>query len=91
MLHMLCGIDHSNGQRNAILFQMRTKVRVKMRSLDATINILKIEKDGLDGMLVTFTDGTVAGYLAEELLLLRPSRESVKDQLSYTAPQPLAN
>ena len=39
------------------------------------IQILTAELDGEDGLLVTFTDGTIAGYVAEELLELRPFRE----------------
>jgi hypothetical protein len=41
--------------------------------------ILKVEKDGEEGLIVTFTDGTTAGYVVEELLLLRPIREAVKE------------
>jgi hypothetical protein len=37
--------------------------------------ILTVERDGQDGLLVTFSDGTIAGYVAEELLELRPFRE----------------
>ena len=43
------------------------------------IHILKVEKDGEDGLIVTFSDGTTAGYVVEELLLLRPIREAVKE------------
>jgi hypothetical protein len=43
------------------------------------IGILKAVTDGSDGLVVTFTDGTIAGYVVEELLLLRPHRESVKE------------
>jgi hypothetical protein len=39
------------------------------------IRILTVERDGDDGLLVTFSDGTIAGYVAEELLELRPHRE----------------
>ncbi len=42
------------------------------------IHILKAEIDGEDGLLVTFSDGTTGGYIAEELLSLRPIRETVK-------------
>jgi hypothetical protein len=42
------------------------------------INILNVEKDGGDGLIVTFSDGTIGGYVVEELLLLRPIREAVK-------------
>ena len=43
------------------------------------IHILKVEKDGEDGLIVTFSDGTIGGYVVEELLLLRPIREAVKE------------
>jgi len=39
------------------------------------IQILTVKKDHGDGMIVDFTDGTTAGYVAEELLKLRPRRE----------------
>jgi hypothetical protein len=43
---------------------------------DATkIKILAAEPDADDGLIVTFSDGTTAGYVAEELLALRPYRE----------------
>jgi hypothetical protein len=42
---------------------------------DQDIKILSIEQDGDDGLMVTFSDGTVGGYLAEELLELRPHRD----------------
>jgi hypothetical protein len=37
------------------------------------IRILTVERDD-DGLVVTFSDGTTAGYLVEELLDLRPQR-----------------
>jgi hypothetical protein len=42
------------------------------------IKIVSIERDGEDGILVTFSDGTTAGYVAEELIELRPKRERVR-------------
>jgi hypothetical protein len=39
------------------------------------IRILTVELDCDDGIMVTFSDGTVAGYVIEELLELRPFRE----------------
>ncbi len=42
-----------------------------------TIRMLAIELDGNDGLIVTFSDGTVGAYVAEELLELRPFRERV--------------
>jgi len=43
------------------------------------IKILDVEKDGEDGLIVTFSDGTIGGYVVEELLLLRPIREAAKE------------
>ena len=52
------------------------------KALTARTRILKVEIesddsliDGDDGLIVTFSDGTTAGYVVEELLLLRPHRE----------------
>jgi hypothetical protein len=42
------------------------------------VQIFSVEQDGPDGILVTFSDGTIAGYVAEELIELRPIREKVK-------------
>jgi hypothetical protein len=42
------------------------------------IQILHVEKDGDDGLVVTFSDGTIGAYVAEELLEIRPIREKVK-------------
>jgi hypothetical protein len=38
------------------------------------IGIFKVEQEE-DGILVTFSDGTIAGYVTEELLEWRPNRE----------------
>jgi hypothetical protein len=48
-------------------------------AMSEAIIILKVEVDGKDGVVVTFSDGTLAGYVVEELLLLRPIREAVKE------------
>lgn len=42
------------------------------------ISIVKVEQNGMDGVLVTFSDGTIAGYVVEELLELRPIREKAE-------------
>jgi hypothetical protein len=42
------------------------------------IRILTVEKDDGDGLITTFSDGTTAGYVAEELLELRPQREETE-------------
>ena len=43
------------------------------------IEILTVAKDDGDGVIATFSDGTTAGYVAEELLELRPKRELTED------------
>jgi hypothetical protein len=40
------------------------------------ITISSVEQDGGDGLIVTFSDGTTAGYVVEELLELRPARQN---------------
>jgi hypothetical protein len=39
------------------------------------IRILTVQRDGDDGVIVSFSDGTTGAYVAEELLELRPYRE----------------
>jgi hypothetical protein len=43
--------------------------------MDDKVGIAEVILDRPDGIMVTFSDGTTAGYVAEELLELRPSRE----------------
>jgi hypothetical protein len=50
--------------------------------------ILSTEKDGTDGLIVTFTDGTIGAYVAEELLELRPVREQVSELDEHALPVP---
>jgi len=47
----------------------------------AEIKILTVKRDDGDGIFVTFSDGTCAGYVAEEMLTLRPSREATSQQV----------
>jgi hypothetical protein len=61
-------IGQSAAWQRGILFVMAKEIR-----------ILNVEKDGEDGVIVTFSDGTQAGYVVDELLLLRPIREAVKE------------
>jgi hypothetical protein len=49
------------------------------------IQILHVERDGEDGLILIFSDGTTAGYITEELLELRPFREPVESKLSDAA------
>ena len=46
--------------------------------MEHTIQILTAERDGDDGLIVTFSDGTTGAYVVEELLELRPHRELVE-------------
>lgn len=39
------------------------------------IRLIAVELDGDEGLLVTFSDGTIGGYVVEELLELRPYLE----------------
>ena len=45
------------------------------------IRILSVEREDDDGLIVTFSDGTTAGYVTEELLELRPFREPSESKL----------
>jgi hypothetical protein len=42
------------------------------------ILIKTVVRDGDDGLIVTFSDHTTAGYVTEELLELRPGREPIE-------------
>ena len=50
-----------------------------------TVQILTAKRDGDDGLIATFSDGTTAGYVAEELLQLRPIRERVETKKTREA------
>jgi hypothetical protein len=43
--------------------------------MDDPITILTVEMEAPDGLILTFSDGTTAAYLVEEMLELRPHRE----------------
>jgi hypothetical protein len=45
------------------------------------LKILSAEKDGEDGVLVKFSDGTITGYVVEESLRPRPIREKVEEPI----------
>jgi hypothetical protein len=54
----------------------------------ANIQIIEVEIDAPDGIIVTFSDGTVGAYVAEELLELRPHRELAEDAGRWNDLQP---
>ena len=45
------------------------------------LKIVTVKRDDGDGLFVTFSDGTCAGFVAEELHDLRPIREATSDQV----------
>ena len=64
------------------------------KELTARTRILKVEidsdereADSDDGLIVTFSDGTTAGYVVEELLSLRPDRELTHEPVEHKTPQ----
>ena len=46
--------------------------------MEKDISILKLEKDGEDGLIVTFSDRTTGAYAVEDLLGLQVLREPVE-------------
>jgi len=59
----------------------------RVSAMASEIRILDVEKDGEDGVIVTFSDGTVGGCVVEELLELRPIREKAKAPKAGTVGQ----
>jgi hypothetical protein len=55
--------------------------------MNAETHILKVEMDSHDGLIVTFSDGTAAGYVVEELLSLRPHRELTHEPVKQNPPR----
>jgi hypothetical protein len=49
------------------------------------ITIIRVEEDGPGGFIVTFSDRTFGAYVVEELLELRPHRETVQVESRPTA------
>ena len=51
--------------------------RVNPHVMAGLIQIMTGALDGHDGAIVTFSDGTIAGYVVEELLVLRQRLSSL--------------
>ena len=66
---------------------MRFEERTETVDLPTHVEITEVRNDGSDGILVAFSDGTVAGYVVEELIGLRPFREKC-DKLTLTVKRP---
>jgi hypothetical protein len=54
--------------------------------MEGRVRLLAVELDGDDGLVVTFSDGTIGAYVAEELLELRPYRERPKSKKVHNVP-----
>ena len=67
---------------------MSLKASVKMNINGTAIYILKVQIDYPDGILVTFSDGTIAGFSSGELLPMRPVRESAERYRSRASELP---
>jgi hypothetical protein len=61
------------------------RARRKLAPMASDINIIRVEQDGPDGLIVTFSDRTFGAYVVEELLELRPHRETVQVESRPTA------
>ncbi len=59
--------------------QLAVWLRSILLTMASDIGIISVERDGGDGLIVTFSDGTIGAYVVEELLELRPCRESADD------------
>ena len=46
--------------------------------MEVLAKIVRVEIEGDDGLIVTFSDATEAAYVVEELLELRPHREPIE-------------
>jgi hypothetical protein len=47
-------------------------------AMEVLAKIIRVEIEGDDGLIVTFSDATEAAYVVEELLELRPHREPIE-------------
>ena len=55
-------------------------------AMEDRVRLLAVELDGDDGLVVTFSDGTIGAYVAEELLELRPYRERSRNRKVHNVP-----
>jgi hypothetical protein len=83
-LLFVSNLEQAAGQQECMLFAMDGKEGLS--AMDATTQILGVVRDGSDGVIVTFSDGTTAGYVVEELLMLRPVRQGITGLLKPHKP-----
>ena len=50
----------------------------RLTAMVKKIHVVRVEQGGEVGVVVTFSDGTVAGYAVEELLSMRPIRATAE-------------
>jgi hypothetical protein len=55
--------------------------------MDDMISLIGVRIDGVDGVIIDFSDGTTAAYVVEELLDLRPFRESTTFSSQISDPE----
>jgi hypothetical protein len=54
-------------------------------AMEVLAKIVRVEIEGDDGLIVTFSDATEAAYVVEELLELRPHREPIDSSSNRVA------
>ena len=54
-------------------------------AMEVLAKIVRVEIEGDDGLIVTFSDATEAAYVVEELLELRPHREPIESSSTRVA------
>ena len=54
--------------------------------MDKNVKVRRVEIDCEDSLILTFSDGTTAAYVVEELLRLRPLRELAEENLESDRP-----
>jgi hypothetical protein len=67
--------------------QLAVWLRSTLLSMATDMGIISVEQDGGDGLIVAFSDGTIGAYVIEELLELRPCRESAHELGMPNPPQ----
>src|SRR5580698_8204620 len=75
------------------LGQSAGRTKISLGAMYENVAIVGVEQDGREGLIVVFSDGTQAGYLVQELLDLRPNRESAAgtNRLIKSLPGPSLN
>jgi len=73
-------LRHSSKQSLGVI-NKRQEIALRRHTVFVMVNLITISdvvRDGEDGLIVTFSDGTTGGYVVEELLMLRPVRQPIQ-------------